>query len=586
MDERLLAVALGREEADLVVRGDRLINVNTGEIYPGGVAVAGERIAAIGDVAYTVGDGTEVVEAGDAYIVPGFVDGHIHPESSSLSMTRFAGVVLARGTTSVFTDLHEIAVVGGMEAVDAALEEARTTPLKLFFVVPSHVPFAPGLETSGGRFDPGIIASALERAESVGLSEVVSLYVAAGDEELLRSVDDAHRARKALVGHGPDTKGPAWSAFAAAGITNDHESLDVEDVLLRVRNGVHAHLRHNLIVPTLPELVRAATERGVDTRFLSLVTDDTSAIALVQDGHLDHLVRLALAEGVGFVTAVQMVTLNPASSFHLEGEIGTLAPGRYADINVVSGPEDFRVLKTIARGRPVAEDGGLLEPLDVPERPQISAGTFHLREPVAAQDLVITAKTGSGEADVRFMRTLPWVPITEGDEATLPVVDGRVAADTDRDILHVAVIERHHETGNVGKAFVGGFGLKRGAMASSVAHDNHNIVVMGADPDDMALAAGRVAELDGGVVLAENGRLVGEMALPLWGLLADADARMLAEERQTLLDKAGEMGCTVPEPFMFLSFITLAGIPQFAVTDKGYVDCLRQAVVEPILGWK
>lgn len=586
LDERLLGVALGREKADLVVRGERLVNVNTGEIYPGGVAVAGERIAAIGDVGYTVGEGTEIVEAGDGYIVPGFVEGHIHPESSSLSVTRFAEAVLARGTTSVFTDLHEIGVVGGMEAINVALDEARGTPLKFYFVVPSHVPFAPGLETSGGLFDADIISSALQREDSVGLSEVVSHYVVAGHEDLMASIDAARQARKALVGHGPDTRGPAWSAFAAAGITNDHESLDLEDVLLRVRNGVYAHLRHNLIVPTLPELIRAATERGVDTRFLSLVTDDTSAVALVHDGHLDHLARVALAEGVGFVTAVQMITLNPACSFHMEGEIGTLAPGRYADINVVSGPEDFRVLRTIARGKLVAEGGELADPLVVPERAPISANTFHLRAPATAADLVVPAKPGASEATVRFMRTLPWVPITEGDEATLPVVDGHVAADTDRDILHVAVVERHHRTGNVGRAFLGGFGLKRGAMASSVAHDNHNIVVMGANPEDMSLAAGRVAEIDGGIVLAEGGRIVGELALPIFGLLNDADARDLADERQALLDKAREMGCTVPEPFMFLSFVTLAGIPQFAVTDKGYVDCTRQAIVDPILSWK
>ena len=585
LDERLLAVALGREEADLVVRGERLVNVNTGEIYPGGVAVAGERIAAIGDVGYTIGEGTEVVEAGDGYVVPGFVEGHIHPESSSLSVTRFAEAVLARGTTSVFTDLHEVGVVGGMEAIDASLGEARGTPLKFYFVVPSHVPFAPGLETSGGLFDAGIISSALEREDSVGLSEVVSHYVLAGHEDLLDSINAARRTRKALVGHGPDTKGPAWSAFAAAGITNDHESLDLEDVLLRVRNGVHAHLRHNLIVPTLPELIRAATERGVDTRFLSLVTDDTSAVSLVRDGHLDHLARVALAEGVGFVTAVQMVTLNPACSFHMEGEIGTLAPGRYADINVLSGPEDFRVLRTIARGKTVAEGGELTHPLVVPERAPISANTFHLRSRATAGDLVIRADPGAREARVRFMRTLPWVPITEGDEATLPVVRGHVAADADRDILHVAVVERHHGTGNIGRAFLGGFGLKRGAIASSVAHDNHNVVVMGADPEDMALAAGRVAEMDGGVALAEGGRIVGELALPIFGLLTDTDARKLAEERQALLDKAREMGCTVPEPFMFLSFVTLAGIPEFAVTDKGYVDCPRQAIVDPILSW-
>lgn len=583
MDSRLLEVALGREKADLLVRGERLVNVNTGEVYPGGVAIAGERIAAVGDVGYTVGEETELIEAGENYIVPGFVEGHIHPESSSLSMTRFAEVVLARGTTSVFTDLHEIGVVGGMEAIDAALEEVNRTPLRCHFVVPSHVPFAPGLETSGGSFDASIIEPALEREEAVGLSEVVSHYVAAGHPDLLRSIDAARRERKALVGHGPDTKGTLWNAFAAAGITNDHESLELEDVLLRVRSGVYAHLRHNLLVPTLPELLKAVTEVGVDSRFLSLVTDDTSVISLLEDGHLDYLVRLALEQGIDFVTAVQMVTLNTACSFHMEGEIGTLSPGRYADINIVRGPEDFRVLKTIVGGALVAEDGALTEPIDIPERASISLETFHLRSPVTAEDLTIPAPKGANEANIRFMRTLPWIPITEGGEVTLPIADGYVGADTSQDVLHVAVVERHHATGNIGKALLGGFGLKRGAIASSVAHDNHNIVVMGVDPNDMALAANRVAEMDGGIVLADDGRVVGVMELPLWGLLNDADPQTLAEERQVLLDEAREMGCSVPEPFMFLSFITLVGIPEFAVTDKGYVDCGQQAIVESVI---
>ncbi len=585
MKQDVLNAALGRVPADLVITNGQIVNVFTGEIYPGGVAISGDRIIAQGDVDYTIGDGTQVIDAEENYLVPGFVEGHIHPESANLSLSRFAEVVLAHGTTTVFTDLHEIGVVGGVEAMDAALEEGKATPLKFRFVFPSHIPFSPGLETSGGSIDAAVIEEALGRDDVVGISEVVSIYVAMGMPGLLRSIEATNRAGKVVSGHAPETTGPLWNAFATTLVSNDHEALSLEDVLLRIRNGVHAHLRHNLLVPTLPELIRAVTEGGLDTRMMGLVTDDTSAITLTQEGHLDYLVRMALALGVDFPTAIQMVTLNIADSYRRTHEVGSLAPGRFADVNIVSGPEDFRVLTTIANGKVVARDGKLLAPLGVPEHDAVLLNTFHLAAPITAGDLVIAAPGGATGAHVHAMRTLPYTPITEGIEADLAVRDGYLAADPKQDLLHIAVVERHHATGNVGKAFIGGFGLKQGAIASSIAHDNHNIVVMGVDPKDMAVAVNKVAEMQGGVVLVKDGEVIATIELPVVGLLSDLDAWTFAEHRQVVLDEAQALGCTVPEPFMFLSFITLAAIPAYAITDIGYVDCLKQEVIDPVLSW-
>jgi adenine deaminase len=595
MQSRLFNVALGQTPADLVITNGQLVNVLSGEIYPGGVAIAGDRVAATGDVAYAIGEGTQVIDAGGNYIVPGFVEGHIHPESANLTPARFAEVVLCHGTTSVFTDLHEIGVVTGMEGMEAALREGQQTPLKYYWVVPSHVPFSPGLETSGGSINFESIAPALERPDAVGLSEVVSQYVLLGLEDLQRSMEATRRAHKVLAGHAPETKGPAWNAYASTGVLNDHEALDVEDVLERVRAGVHAQLRHNLIVPTLPVLLKAVTEHKADTRLMSLVTDDTTAVALTQEGHLDYLVRLALpvlamphgpgAEGIPFLTAIQMVTLNAAASFRMDNEIGSLAPGRYADLNIVTGPEDFRVLKTVAGGKLVAQDGRLVEPMPIPAHEPVLLHTFHLKAPVSGSDLVIPAPAGASSARVHIMRTLPWVPITEGGDATLPVVDGHLGPDLEQDLVHIAVVERHHATGNIGRAFIGGFGLKRGALASSIAHDNHNIVVMGVDPDDMAAAVNRVAAMEGGIAAVEGGQVLAEIRLPVCGLLTDLDAWTLAEQREKILEVSRTLGCTVPEPFMFLSFITLAAVPAFAITDKGFVDCLQQKLIEPVESW-
>lgn len=583
MDEKLLKVAAGQLPADLVVTNGQIVNVYSGEVYPGGVAVAGDKIAAVGDVDYAIGEGTQVIDAGGQYIVPGFLDGHIHPESANLSPARFAEIALCHGTTGIFTDLHEIGVVGGVEAMKACLEEGAATPLKFHWVVPSHIPFSPGLETSGGSIDAETIEQLLNGEEAVGLSEVVSAYVAFDHPDLMKSIEATRLKGKIICGHAPDTEGPAWNKYVATGVTNDHEALNAEDILQRVRSGVHAQLRHNLIVPTLPELIKAVVETKASTRLMSLCTDDTTAVTLANEGHMDHLARMAMSFGVDFITAIQMITLNTAQAFHKDFEIGGLAPGRFADFNIVTGPEDFTVLKTFANGKLVAEEGRLVKPLVLPEHKAFLLNTFHVKAPVSPSDLVIAAPEGAKRAHVHLMRTLPWVPITSGEEADLPVADGYIAADPEKDILHIAVIERHHETGNIGRAFLAGMGLKRGAMASSVGHDHHNIVVMGANPSDMSAAANRVAELQGGLVLVENGQVLAEIPLPILGLLTDLDAWTLAEKRQALLAKAAEMGCGVSDAYMFLSFITLAAIPAFSITDKGYVDVMKQALMDPVL---
>ena len=423
-----------------------------------------------------------------------------------------------------------------------------------------------------------------ERTWSV--SPKSSLYVAFGDPDLLKSIAATRASRKTLSGHAPDTKGPLWNLFAATGIRNDHESLEPDDILLRVRNGVYAHLRHNPAVPAMPELVKAITLTNIDTRRVCLVTDDTDPIALTRDGHLDHLVRLALSFGVGFVDAIQMVTLNEAESYSMSRVLGGMAPGRFADINITTGAEDFRVLKTIAGGKVVIEDGKLTTPVDVPDHRSFLLDTFHVKQAIAASDLVIAAEDQAKAAKVQTVSTLPWIPITEPGEAILPVRDGYIAADTSQDMLHIAVSERHHATGSIGRAFIANFGLNRGAIASSIAHDNHIIVVMGVSPDDMAVAANRMVEINGGIVVVDDGQVIGEVRLPLLGLTGDEDAWGAAERRREMIAKTQEMGIMVPDPFMFLSFITLVAIPAMAVTDRGYVDVMKQQLMDPVLEWQ
>ena len=583
MDQKLLSVASGKVPADLVVKNGKIVNVYSGEIYDGGVAVVGDKIAAVGDVDYTIGQQTRGIDAKGMYITPGFIDGHIHPESSNLAIRSFAEAVLKHGTTVIMTDLHEIGVVGGLEAIEAVLQEAEDTDLKLYFVVPSHVPFSPNLETSGGQFNTEIIKKALERPDAVGLSECVGMYLAAGFPELLASCDAALAAGKTLQGHLPDVEGPALNTCMAVGVTTDHESLSGKDLVERLRAGCHVMMREGSSARSLNELLKPVLEEKLDTSNLSIVTDDLHTIDLATTGHLDESIRTALKAGVDFMTAIQLVTINAARAFDLTRSVGSLTPGRRADINLTTGPEDFRVDTVIAGGRIVAEGGESVVHYPVAEHDPILLNTVHLAKPLEAKDFEIRVSKAAKAAKVKVMDTLPWIPITQPRDVELKVVDGVVQSDLDQDVLYIAQVERHGKNGNIGKAFMGGFKLKKGAIASSMGHDNHNIIVMGTNHADMAAAVNEAARLQGGQVFVVDGQVVCEIPFPVCGLQSDLSAEALAEEKRKFNEKLHECGCEINFTCMFLSFICLAAIPLYAITDKGFIDVLQQKVIDPIL---
>lgn len=585
MNEKLLSTASGKTPADIVVKNGKLVNVYTREIYDGGVAISGDTIAAVGDVDYCIGAGTKVVDANGNYITPGFIDGHIHPESTSLAIRSFAELVLKHGTTVIMTDLHEIGVVAGIEGIEAVLEEAAETDLKLYFVVPSHVPFAPNLETSGGHFNNEIIREALKRPDAVGLSEIVGPYILAGFPDLMRSIELVKSMPgKTCQGHLPDMSGPALNACLAAGVTTDHESLGPDDAVSRLRNGCHVMIREGSAARGLKDCIAPILEKKMDTSRVSVITDDLHTVDAVEQGHLDNAIRVALEAGVDFAAAIQMVTLNAARAFHLDDEIGGLAPGRRADINITTGPEDFKVLSVIAGGKPILDNGKMLVSYPAADHQPCLLNTTRLKNPITAESFKLRAPDGAKKVKVQVMDTLHWIPITEGREATLPVIDGYVACDVDQDILYIAQVERYGKNGNIGKAFMGGFHLKAGAIASSVGHDNHNIIVMGTNFDDMAVAVNRLVDIGGGQIVVLNGEIKAEIRYPICGLLSDLPAEALAEAKKKLNAEIHALGSPIRIPFMFLSFICLAAIPTYAITDKGFINVLTQQVIDPILG--
>lgn len=583
MNKVLLEVAGGRRPADMVVKNGKIVNVFSGEIHDGGVAICGNRIAAIGEVDYAIGENTRVLDAQGKFITPGFIDGHIHPESSSLSIRSFAEGVLKHGTTSIMTDLHEVGVVSGLQGIEAVLEEAKATDLKVFFIVPSHVPFSPNLETSGGKFDPEIIRKALSRPDAVGLSECVGPYILAGYPELMESIDDAKALGKSIQGHLPEMEGENLNLCLAAGVSTDHEGLWAKDAVERLRNGCHLMMREGSAARNLNDLLKAVLDGKLDTSRCSIVTDDLHTMGLVRYGHIDASMRTALKAGASFVNVVQMVTLNAARAFGLDNEIGGLAPGRRADINLTTGPEDFYVESVIADGKLVLDNGKMLVHYPDAVHEPCLLDTCRFFKPITAESFKTHAPSGARKVKVQVMDTLPFIPITTGREVELSVEDGVVKCDLDQDVLYIAQVERYGKNGNVGKAFMGGFNLKKGAIASSVGHDNHNIIVLGTNFEDMALAVNRCAEISGGQVVVRDGKIASEIAYPICGLLCDMSAEDLAVAKADMISVIHEMGCKIAIPFMFLSFICLAAIPQYAITDHGFIDVLAQKVIDPII---
>ncbi|MDD6784959.1 MAG: adenine deaminase C-terminal domain-containing protein [Eggerthellales bacterium] len=584
MDKKLLAVAGGTEPADVVIKNGQIVNVYTGEIYEGGVAICDQTIAAVGDVEYCIGEGTKIIDAGGKYITPGFIDGHIHPESSDLAIRPFAEGVLKHGTTSIMTDLHEVGVVSGIEGIEAVLAENEITDLNLYFVVPSHVPFSPALETSAGQFNPEIIRKALQREDAVGISECVGPYILADYPDLMESLDDvAGMKGMTAQGHLVDMKGAALNKCVAAGVSTCHEALSPEEIMDRARVGCYAMLRESSAARTLAQQLTAIVGTDIDTSMMSIVTDDLHCCDLAETGHLDHHLKLALGCGLPFVKAIQMVTINAARAFELTN-IGALAPGKRADINLVEGDtaDTFAVKDVFSRGKQVVENGELLVHYPVAEHNPCLLNTTKLLNPITPDSFKITAPEGAKKVKVTCMDTLPWIPITQPREVELEVEDGYVKCDLEQDVLYIAQVERYGINGNVGKAFMGGFHLNSGAVASSVGHDNHNIIVMGTNFEDMAVAVNRLIEIGGGQILVDGGEIIKEIAYPVCGLLSDLSVEELAAEKAELNAACAARGCIIGIPMMFLSFICLAALPTLAITDHGFINVLTMQVEDPI----
>ncbi len=580
----LIDVAMGRRPADLVIRNGRWVSVQSGEIVPGtDVAVKGGRVAYVGpDAAHTIGPDTEVVDAQGMYLVPGLLDAHMHIESGMLTVTEFVRAVIPHGTTGMFVDPHEIANVFGLKGVRLMVDEAQVQPIHVWVQVPSCVPSAPGLETPGGTITPEDVAEAMTWEGIIGLGEMMNFPgVFQGDEKMLAEMGATAVAGKVIGGHyaSPDL-GLPFHGYVAGGPEDDHEGTRVEDAIARVRQGMKAMLRFGSAWHDVAAQVKAITEHGLDPRHFLLCTDDSHAETLVTEGHMDRVVRHAIAQGLPPMTAIQMATLNTAEHFGVAREVGMIAPGRWADILLVPDLADFRPVRVYAKGRLLAKEGRLLVELPAYPYPDWARQSVRLARPLTAADFRLPA-TANPTAQVHVIGVIENQAPTRHLVMEVPVVNGELHPDVQRDLAKVAVVERHRGTGRVQVGLVHGFRFTapRCAIASTVAHDSHQMIVVGTEEEQMALAANRLAELGGGQIVVKDGQVIGQVALPIAGLMSDAPAPEVARQAATVLEGFRACGCTLNNPNMQLSLLALVVIPELRISDKGLVDVAQFAFV-------
>jgi adenine deaminase len=573
--DRLIAVATGRRPADMVIKGGKWVNVHTREVLDGyDIAITAGRIACVvPDASAQTGPQTQVVEAHGRFMIPGLCDGHMHIESGMLTPAEFARAVIPHGTTSMFTDPHEIANVLGLAGVRMMHDEALLQPVNIFTQMPSCAPSAPGLETTGFEITAEDVAEAMTWPGIIGLGEMMNFPgVSKADPKMLAEMAATQRAGKTIGGHyaSPDL-GPAFAGYVAGGPADDHEGTCQADAVARVRQGMRSMMRLGSAWYDVETQITAVTEMGLDPRNFILCTDDCHSGTLVNEGHMNRVVRHAIACGCDPLVALQMATINTATHFGLEREIGSIAPGRRADVILTSDLSNLPVEVVIARGKIVAENGTCL--VDCPhfDWPQHARETVRMGRTLAAADFAIDAPHGANAVTANVIGVVENQAPTKALKFELPVTEGRVQATGE--VAQIALVERHRATGSVTNAFVSGFGFEGPmAMASTVAHDSHHMIVVGTDADNMALAANRLGDVGGGIVIFKDGQERALVELPIAGLMSDSPASEVAAKADRMMQAMRDCGCTLNNAYMQHSLLALVVIPELRISDLGLVD--------------
>lgn len=580
----LIAVAAGRSPADLVLRNGRVVNVFSHEIQEADVAIVGDRIAGIGRY-----DGRKIIDLKGRYVCPGLIDAHVHIESSLLSVPEFARVVSAHGTTAVVADPHEFANVMGTEGIAFVLRAAKHAPIDVFVMLSSCVPASP-LESAGADLDAEDLVPFLNNPWVLGLAEMMNYPgVINGDPGVLAKLRMA--VGRVIDGHAPAVRGHDLQAYAASGIMSDHECTTADEAAEKLRNGLYVMVREGSQTRNLRAILPLIRPETAD-RFL-FCTDDKDVSDLLAEGQIDFMIRTAIATGIDPITAVKMGTLNTARYFGLR-QTGAILPGYLANITVMDDLKDCRVAEVFHRGVQVADRGKCIAAQSSGDHRLALRSSVNVKwiEPAdfrveQANGLSLSEKVNRPLAcptNIHVIRVMENRIDTEREVDVASVRDGQLVADPSRDLAKMVVIERHRASGEMGRAFVRGFGLKGGAIASTVAHDAHNLVVVGTNDEDMMTAAVRLVKLGGGWIVVRDGEVQAELPLPIAGLVSAAPAEKVAADLSALLDAAKQLGCPLAQPFMALSFLSLSVIGKLKLTNQGLVDVEKFRVIPLIDG--
>ncbi len=571
---------MGRAPADLVIRGGRWVSVQSGEIIPDtDIAIVDGHIAYVGrDAQHAIGKKTKVIEAKGRFLVPGLLDGHMHVESGMVTVTEFVRAVAARGTTGMFIDPHEIANVFGLRGVKLMVDEAQKQPIHVWVQMPSCVPSAPGLETPGASIGPKEVAAAMKWKGIIGLGEMMNFPgVFMGDKNMLAEMSLTHAAGKTIGGHyaSPDL-GIPFHGYVAGGAEDDHEGTRLEDAVARVRQGMKSMLRYGSAWHDVAAQVKAITEKKLDSRRFILCTDDSHAGTLTGEGHMDRVLRHAIEQGLPPMTAIQMMTINTAEHFGVSKDMGMIAPGRWADVVLVEDLKNFKADVVIAKGRVIAESGTWKVNLSKFTYPAWVKNSVKLKRRLKAEDfkLQVTSPRSQVKANV--------IGIIENHAGTrhltfdLQPEYGEIKADITRDLAKIALVERHKATGGITLGLVSGFGFTaKCAIASTVAHDSHHMIVVGTDDASMAVAGNTLARSGGGQVVVRNGEVIGQVELKIAGLMSTEKADIVARKAESILEGFKMCGCELNNPNMQLSLLALVVIPELRISDKGLVDVTK-----------
>ncbi len=573
----LIEAASGKREYDLIIRDVQVVNVHSGEIKAGAIGIYGGLI-----VSAYVGDEAQAKREFDGknrFALPGFIDTHVHIDSTLLTPGALAALITPCGTTAAFADPMEIANVAGMRGVKEFVQSAAELPYHFYMEVPARVPSAPGLETTGGELGLMETREMLGWESAISLGEIDPSKIIEPKPEYLEKVLHAQAVGKIVNGHAAGLSPEELAIYSSAGIADDHECITYEEAKARLSLGMSVLVREGSTERNLEALVAGLVRENADTQHWMMCTDDKHPDDIAREGHIDFMVRKAISGGLDPMRAIQMATINAAEHFRIGHVLGSLAPGRWADVILAKDLHDLRAESVFYKGELVAEKGELTVEITPYPFPGWLRDTVKIRRGRSATDYRLAAD--AGKVNGRVIHIHPDQIINEGKTEILEVIGGSIQAAPARDICKLAVVERYGKNGNIGITFVSGFGLMAGAMASSVSHDHHNIVVVGADDVSMASCTRAIERLHGGLVACRGDEVLAELPLPIGGLLSDREAESVIHDLEKMNEAARSLGCTLPAPFMTLSFISLPTVPELGLTDMGLIDVREHKIIPP-----